>query len=152
MAYLIDTCVLVRLANRCDAASARAFFAINELHRQSENLCIAPQVLIEFRGVATRPTALNGLSLRSDEVVKIAGEFEAKFSLLPETPEIFPAWKRLVDDLGVVGKQVHDARLASICHVHGITQFLTFNVQHFARFANAGPGFVVVHPANLPSP
>lgn len=50
---------------------------------------------------------------------------------------------------GVIGKQVHDARLVAICHVYGITHVLTFNVQHFARFSPYGPGLTVVDPRSV---
>jgi hypothetical protein len=54
-----------------------------------------------------------------------------------------------VSALGVVGKQVHDARLVAVCHVHAVTHVLTFNVAHFARLAGFGPGVVVVDPASV---
>lgn len=76
-------------------------------------------------------------------------EFEATFSLLPETPDIYPAWKTLVQEVGVIGKQVHDARLVAVCHVYSITHVLTFNVQHFARFSPYGPGLVGVDPRSV---
>ena len=41
--------------------------------------------------------------------------------------------------LGVVGKQVHDARLVAVCHVYGVSHLLTFNVTHFARLAGFAP-------------
>ena len=66
-----------------------------------------------------------------------------------ETPDIYPAWKTLVCDLGVIGKQVHDARLVAVCHVHVVTHVLTFNVSHFARMAVFGPSLVVVDPASV---
>ena len=69
--------------------------------------------------------------------------------LLGETPDIFPAWKAIVMALGVIGKQVHDARLVAICHVHAVTHLLTFNVSHFVRMAGCGPGIVVVDPATI---
>ena len=75
--------------------------------------------------------------------------FEATFPLLPETPDIYPAWKALVQALGVIGKQVHDARLVAVCHVHGATHLLTFNVAHFVRMAGFGPGLVVVDPTSV---
>jgi len=75
--------------------------------------------------------------------------FEAAFPLLEETPDIFPAWKAIVQALGVVGKQVHDARLVAVCHVHVITHLLTFNVAHFARMTGFGPGVVVLNPATV---
>jgi predicted nucleic acid-binding protein len=71
------------------------------------------------------------------------------FRLLPETPDIYPAWKALVHAAGVIGKQVHDARLVAVCHVYGIIHVLTFNVRHFNRFASIGPGILVVNPADV---
>jgi hypothetical protein len=78
-----------------------------------------------------------------------ASIFEAAFPLLAETPDIYPAWKTLVDAMGVIGKQVHDARLVVCCHIHSISHLLTFNTAHFARLAAFGPGIVVVHPATV---
>jgi hypothetical protein len=71
------------------------------------------------------------------------------FPLLAETPDIYPAWKALVGALGVIGKQVHDARLVAVCHVHAVTHLLTFNVGHFTRLAGFGPGVAVVDPASV---
>ena len=59
--------------------------------------------------------------------------------MLPETPDIYPAWKALVGALGVIGKRVHDARLVAVCHVHAVTHLLTFNVGHFMGMAQFGP-------------
>ena len=63
MAHLLDTNILVRLANTADAKHAEAAWAVVELHRRGEVLHVTAQVLIEFRNVATRPLALNGLGL-----------------------------------------------------------------------------------------
>ncbi len=51
--------------------------------------------------------------------------------------------------MGIIGKQVHDARLVAVCHVHGVTHLLTFNVGHFVRMAGFGPGLVVVDPTRV---
>ncbi len=149
MAYLVDTNVLVRLANTADASHAVAAQAVLGLHRRGEVFHLTAQVLIEFRNVATRPKAVNGLGLSTVDAEVQAAGFEALFPLLTETPDIYPAWKALVESLGVVGKQVHDARLVAVCHAHGVTHLLTFNVGHFARMAGYGPGLVVVDPANV---
>ena len=74
---------------------------------------------------------------------------EARFPMLPETPDIYPAWKAVAEALGVIGKQVHDARLVAVCHVHAVTHLLTFNVAHFVRLVGFGPGVVVVDPASV---
>jgi predicted nucleic acid-binding protein len=149
MAYLIDTNILVRLANAADAQHSVASHAVLELHRQGEVLHLTPQVLIEFRGTATRPAAVNGLGLSTAEAEAMATEFEATFPLLEENADIYPTWKAIVDGLGIIGKQVHDARLVAVCHANGVTHLLTFNVTHFARMATFGPGVVIVDPGSV---
>lgn len=149
MAYLIDTSILARLANATDAQHAVAARAVLQLHRRGEVLNVTPQVLVEFRNVATRSVAVNGLGLSAVDAEAQAATFEARFPLLAETPDVYPAWKALVGALGVIGKQVYDARLVAVCHVHGVTHLLTFNVAHFARMAAFGPGVVVVDPASV---
>ncbi len=108
------------------------------------------QNLIEFRNFATRPISVNGLGLAAAAAEGLAATFEAAFPLLAETADIFPAWKSIVGALGVIGKQVHDARLvAAVCHVYGVTHLLTFNISHFVSMAGFGPGVVVVDPATV---
>jgi hypothetical protein len=110
------------------------------LHRGGEVLHITPQVLIEFRSVATRPTSVNGLGLSTVDAEVQAAGFETAFPMLQETPDIYPAWKTIVDSLGVIGKQVHDACLVAVCHVHSVTHVLTFNVSDFVRNGWYRPG------------
>jgi hypothetical protein len=119
------------------------------LHRRGEVLNVAPQNLVEFRNVATRPKAVNGLGLSAADAEAKAAVFEATFSLLAETPDIYPRWKALVGALGVIGKLVHDARLVAVCHVYAVTHLLTFNVAHFVRLAGFPPGVVAVDPASV---
>ena len=147
MTYLIDTSILGRLANVSDVQHAVATHAVLELHRRGEVLHVTPQVMVEFRNVATRPVAVNGLGLSTGDTEALAATFEARFPLLTETPDIYPAWKALVGGLAVIGKQVHDARLVAVCHVHAVTHLVTFNIAHFTRMAGFGPGVVVVDPA-----
>lgn len=149
MAYLLDTNVLMRLANAADLRYASADRAVMELHRRGEVLHLTPQVLVEFRNVATRPVSINGLGLSATQAEAEASGFETRFPLLAETPDIYSVWKTLVTALGVIGKQAHDARLVAVCHVHSITHLLTFNVAHFVRMAGFGPGIVVVDPASV---
>ncbi len=147
MTYLIDTSILGRLANVSDVQHAVATHAVLELHRRGEVFHVTPQVMVEFRNVATRPVTVNGLGLSTADAEALAATFEARFLLLPETPDIYPAWKALVGAVGVIGKQVHDARLVAVCRVHGVTHLLTFNVAHFTRMTGFGTGVAVVDPA-----
>ena len=149
MAYLLDTSLLVRLANATDAKPPLAARAVVELHRRGELLHLTPQILVEFRNVATRPVVVNGMGLTDADAESHAATFEARFPLLTETPAVFPIWKALVGALGVIGKQVHDARLVSVCHVHGVTHLLTFNTAHIIRMGGFPPGVVAVDPASV---
>lgn len=149
MPYLIETPVLLRLANPSDLNYPVAEAAVSALEARGDNLHIAPQNLVEFRNGATRLLEVNGLGLTIAQAKVLAEEFEASFSLLPETPDIYPAWKELVKAAGVTGKQVHDARLVAICQVYGLTHILTFNTRHFARLVQFAPGLMVVDPASV---
>ena len=149
MAYLIDTNVLGRLANKSDAQHGMALRAAIELHRRGEILQLTPQVLIEFRSIATRPIAQNGLGLSAVDTEALAAGFESAFPLVEDTPDIYPAWKGVVAGLGIIGKQVHDARLVAVCHAHAITHLLTFDLADFSRMAQSGPGLVIVDPASI---
>jgi predicted nucleic acid-binding protein len=149
VAYLIDTSVLARLANAADEQHAVAVRAVIELHRSGEVLHSTPQVFVEFRSVATRPREANGLGLSVTEAEAQSAGFEAAFPLLPESPEIYLAWKAIVHDLGIISKQVHDARLIAVCQVNDVDHILTFNGPHFTRMAGQQPSMVVVHPSNV---
>jgi predicted nucleic acid-binding protein len=146
---LVDTPVLVRLANSSDALHDVAFGAVAALHLQGVPLCIAAQNLIEFRNVATRPVAENGLGYSIAQTEEKAAELEALFTLLEENAAIYPAWKALVHQAGIIVKQVHDARLVALCQVHGVSSILTFNQRHFLRFLPHVPGLAVVDPHTL---
>ena len=146
---LVDTSVLIRLANATDILYPVALRATVELHRRGNALALAPQCLVEFQAVSTRPVSANGLGLSPRVADAQLADFLATFHLLPETPAIFPAWRSLVTSLGIIGKQVHDARLVATCHVHAVSAVLTFNVGHFARLGAAPPGVAVIDPASV---
>lgn len=82
MPHLVDTSILARLANTADALHAVAARAVLELHQRGEELHITAQNLVEFRNLATRPKAVNGLGLSVAETEAKAAVFEGKFSLL----------------------------------------------------------------------
>lgn len=70
--------------------------------------------------------------------------FQTLFDLLPETPEIFQTWRKLVLDYKVSGIQVHDARIVAAMMVHQVDQILSFDLD-FKRYR----GVTVVHPTDV---
>jgi predicted nucleic acid-binding protein len=89
MSYLIDTNVLLRLAQKKHPMRPDARRALVTLRKQGEELCIIPQNIIEFWAVATRPVANNGLGLTVDEAAREIKKLKRLFKLLPDTPAIF---------------------------------------------------------------
>jgi predicted nucleic acid-binding protein len=147
--YLLDTNVLVRSADPQSAQHAAATAAISSLTASGALLHVAPQVLIEFWAVATRPISANGLGKTTAEAVALVGSWKRGFAVLPDAPAIFDEWQRLVSSYGVSGKPTHDARLVAVMKAHGLTHFLTFNGGDFARY-ESGEGITVIEPANVP--
>ena len=64
---------------------------------------------------------------------------------LPDTRAVHDRWRGLLEEHGVKGVHVHDARLAAGMYIHNITQLLTFNVRDFQRFT----GLRAIHPAEV---
>ena len=145
MIYLVDTNVLLRSIQQADPMHADAKRAAATLTRQNQQLSIVAQNLIEFWAVATRPAVNNGLALSIDDTAQHVAIFKRIFTLLPDTPDIFPEWERLVDQHKVIGRQVHDARLVAAMKVHSVTHLLTFNNDDFKRY----DGITIVDPKDV---
>ena len=64
--YLLDTNVVLRLMDRHAPEHLVCRRAIERLRIQGESLCLAPQVLVEFWAVATRPPQNNGFGWTPD--------------------------------------------------------------------------------------
>jgi hypothetical protein len=83
MAYLVGTSVLARLANTADPFHSVAAQAVLELHRRGEVLHITPQNLVEFRNMATRPKAVNGLGLAAVDAEAKARSWRRRQTSIP---------------------------------------------------------------------
>src|SRR5256886_7065760 len=145
MSYLIDTNVLLRLAQPKNPDQREVRRALRVLRRRPDFLGITPQNLIEFWAVATRPASANGLDLTVDETARRIGKLKALFTLLPDSSDIFSEWEALVLQHQVLGKQAHDARLVAVMNVHKLTHLLTFNTTDFKRFT----GITVISPTDV---
>src|SRR5262249_5990977 len=98
--------------------------------------------------VATRPVSVNGLGKTAAEAAADLASLKTLFTLLDDTPAVFPTWELLVTGLPVIGKDAHDARLVAAMQVQGIDQILTFNDRDFHRFS----GITAVNPSSLVTP
>jgi predicted nucleic acid-binding protein len=137
--YLIDTNVLLRGAVNTSARNPAAAGAIAALLAQGDELLLAPQVLVEFWSVATRPVDVNGFGW---PIEMVRGQIDGlldQFPLLPDTPAVFGEWLTLVTQHRAIGKQVHDTRLVALMNIHQIPRLLTFNTSDFRGYAAITP-------------
>ncbi len=144
--YFLDTNILVRWVHGNAPDHSIVVSALRNLQAQGETLCITAQNLVEFWNVATRPQSVNGLGLSPERTAQEVRGLRTLFTLLPETPEILDEWLSLVESTQVQGRQVHDARIAAVMRVYGITHLLTFNAKDFARY-----GVTAVEPQDVPT-
>ena len=135
MSFAVDTNVLLRNIADGDVAQPIAKNGLFVLRDRGDILSIFPQNLIEFWAVATRPVSNNGLGLSVAQAQVEIVSLKTLFALLPDTPEIFSEWEKIVLQYRVSGKQVHDARLVAAMRVHNVTHLLTFNTADFKRFS-----------------
>lgn len=147
MAYLLDTNILLRIAQPSHTMHLEARKCVQALLRRKEALHIVPQVIFEFWVVASRPIANNGLGLSLDHVKRKIAKAESFFRLALDTPVIYREWLRVVDSYSVSGTPAHDARLVAAMKVHGISHIITFNIDDFKRYH--GTEITVVTPAEI---
>ena len=123
MAVLLDTNILLRLAQPHHPSSSVALRALRGLRIKNESLHITQQNIVEFWAVATRPIVANGLGISTEQAAAEIDALKRLFTLLPELPL-----------QAVSGKNVHDARMVAAMVVHGVESILTFNTQDFLRY------------------
>ena len=97
MAYLLDTNILLRIAQPSHPHHLEARKCIQALLRKKESVHIVPQVVFEFWVVATRPIVSNGLGLPLNDVKRKISKAESFFSLTLDTQAIYREWLRLVE-------------------------------------------------------
>jgi predicted nucleic acid-binding protein len=145
--YLVDTNVLLRFADRAHPLHPTIRADIRKLRTEGHLLRATPQNFVEFWNVATRPVERNGLGLAPGNADRVLRLVERLFPLLPDSPAVYPEWRRLVVSFGVSGVQVHDARLVAAMTLYGVTHILTFNTTDFVRYTTIG--IVAVDPLTV---
>ena len=104
----VDTNVLVASIQTFDPQlRTTARRAVKALFRRGEQLLCFPQNLVEFWNASTRPVGANGLGFTPEQAARYVDRFQTLLRLLPETPEIFSTWRKLVLEHRVSGIQVH---------------------------------------------
>lgn len=91
----------------------------------------------------TRPVARNGLGLSVADAEREVRAIESGMTFLADGESVYREWRRIIVQHSITGVQVHDARLAAVMYVYGISHVLTLNVADFSRFS----GLNALHPS-----
>ena len=142
---LVDTNILLRMTRRSDPQHQVVDAALARLAGQSTTLHYTHQNVAELWNAMTRPLTRNGFALTVAEAEREVRAIEAGMIFLPDNEAVYREWRRIVVQHGVLGVQVHDARLAAAMYVHRVSHILTLNVSDFSRFS----GLTAVHPNSL---
>ena len=134
MRILVDTNIVLRLADKGHRMHADAVAAVDWLNANGHECVIVPQVLYEYWVVATRPAENNGLGMTTAKTDLAISKWTVIFRLLLDERSVFANWRDLVVGNDVKGKNAHDARLVAAMQRHGVTEMLSFNKPDFTRF------------------
>lgn len=140
---LVDTNVLLRWARTQDPQHAAVARALETLAGQNTRLCYTQQNIAELWNTMTRPAERNGFGLSVIEADREVRLIETEMLLLTDSRQVYTEWRRLIVQHAICGVQVHDARLAAVMYVHGVSHILTLNTSDFARF----DGITALHPS-----
>jgi len=112
MAVLLDTNILLRLAQPHHPQGPLAATAVRSLRARGESLQITQQNLVEFWVVTTRPASANGLGFTVDQAAAEISSVRKLFALQSEV-SLHDIWEGLVINYRISGKNAHDARLVA---------------------------------------
>jgi predicted nucleic acid-binding protein len=133
--YLFDTNIFLRLAEKNSSERPIILNAIRKIRAANKTICFTPQILAEFWNVCTRPsTARGGFGLSVEQTERKVNLIQKHFEILPDTPQTFMEWRKIVSDYRVLGVQVHDAKLVASINVHKVKYLVTLNEKDFRRF------------------
>lgn len=134
----LDTNVLVYSRDEASSFFEPVIKALQGLAINGVSLCIHRQILREYAVVATKP-APNGLGASIKRALTDIEEFEAAYLVLPDPEGVWTAWKQLTSAHKVTGTRLHDAYIAAVMSVYGISPILTLNTDDFRRFQAIKP-------------
>ena len=130
---ILDTNIILRITDRTGPDHNISYSIVKRLISEGYEICIIPQVLIEFWVVATRPVESNGFGWDASYTMMELEKLQNLFLMLPDNESIYTHWKNLVLQ-GVNGKRAHDARIAASALAHNVDAIATLNVQDFKDF------------------
>ncbi|MCI0356311.1 MAG: type II toxin-antitoxin system VapC family toxin [Acidobacteria bacterium] len=135
MPALLDTNVLVHAANVDSPLHEVATSLVNRGLRQSRVFCIAPQILVEFAAVISRPrhAVVPPSPAEVLRVTSLLYRSRRLAMIYPQRGTVIRAMREGAD-LGVRGPHWHDLFLAVTMRDAGVREIITQDVEDFRLF------------------
>ena len=138
----VDTNILVYGHREDSSWHATAAARIAELAEGRAPWAIPWPCLHEFLAIVTHPRIYAPPTPLTGALDQVEAWLEApSLVLLTEVDGYWPLLRSALDGGRITGPQVHDARVAALCRVHGIRELWTAD-RDFGRF----PGLIVRNP------
>ena len=138
----LDTNLLVYAHREDSPWHDRAYARITELAEGRSSWAIPWPCLHEFLAIATHPRIYNPPTPLAQAIDQIEAWLEApSLTILSEVDGYWSELRAALETGRVTGPQVHDARIAALCRLHGVRELWTAD-RDFSRF----PGLVVRNP------
>jgi len=132
----VDTNILVYAHRRESIWHEPARRVIQHLAEGRSPWAIAWPSIYEFLSKVTHPRIFDPPS-SSDEALRQVGSWMESPSLvlLAEPVGFYTVLNDILRATAVIGPVIHDARIAALCHYHGVDRLYTAD-RDFSRFAN----------------
>ncbi|MFA5508306.1 MAG: TA system VapC family ribonuclease toxin [Vulcanimicrobiota bacterium] len=130
----IDTNILVYAHREDSPFHEKAFACLSDLSATPSPWCIPWACLHEFFAIVTHPRIYLPPSTLEQAIEQIEAWLEApNLMTLTESTDYWETLKRGLRSGKIVGPRVHDARIATVCLQHGITELWSAD-RDFGRF------------------
>ncbi len=130
----VDTNLLVYAHREDSPWHARAFDAVTQLAEGRAAWAIPWPCVHEFLAIVTHPRIFRPPTPLPTALDQVAAWLESP-TLVPlaEGPAYFEKFREIAASSGVLGPQLHDARVAAVCLAHGVRELWTAD-RDFGRF------------------
>lgn len=130
----IDTNILVYAHREDSAWHERAYASLEEVAEGRSAWAIPWPSIHEFLAIATHPRIYDPPTPLAKAIEQVEAWLESpSLLLLAERGDYWQYLRRAILDGQVTGPQVHDARIAALCVLHGVTELWTAD-RDFGRF------------------
>ncbi len=134
MTYLVDSSVFLRTAEAADPLHQITMESMQDALVAGASFCVSSQIISECWNVFTRPVNVNGFGF-SPQAAKY--EIERLLLLYPyvdDPQNLGLALTSFAEHHQVLGRQIHDARLALTCELLGLHGIVSYNKPDFKRY------------------